>query len=78
VKERGLSSGAVIAGFVVGLLLGAAGALLRLPSQVVRRRAQLLDPEQRAAMLKQADPVAQSIEQGRQLANERLRQQRWD
>jgi sensor histidine kinase regulating citrate/malate metabolism len=77
-NERGLSTGAVIAGFVLGLVIGVVGGLLRLPSQVIRRRAQVLDPEQRAALLKQADPVAQSIEQGRQLANERMQQRRWD
>lgn len=61
----------VLGGFLWGMLIGAVVAAWRLPRAIIEQRAQLAHPQALIARMRPADTLAESLAEGKALAEER-------
>lgn len=64
----------VLSGCVLGFVVGGLTALFRLPSRILRGRRSITDPAERQKLLRQIDPITNSIDTGKALAEQRRQQ----
>jgi hypothetical protein len=72
-KQR-FDENSVLGGFLWGFLIGGLVALARIPSFIIERRKQLLSAEGRKQLVVANDPVANSLDVGKALAEQRRKE----